>query len=71
MCIVTLFICMHQMIFFVAAHPFIGLPICHLFAYFEKNGSSKGMLPIKIPRKLLGGQARRFSQFLDALWPVQ
>lgn len=64
-------ICMHQMIYFVATHPFIGLPIWHFFAYLEKSGSSKGLLPIKIPRKLLGGQARRFSQFLDALWPVQ
>lgn len=69
----TRYICisMHQMIYFVATHPFIGLPIWHFFAYLEKSGSSKGLLPIKIPRKLLGGQARRFSQFLDALWPVQ
>ena len=51
---------------------------CNIYIYAtffclfrKKNGSSKGLLPIKIPRKLLGGQARRFSQFLDALWPVQ
>ena len=62
-------------LFLLQPIPSLVCHVIYIYAIFlpisKKKRSSKGLLPIIIPRKLLGGQARRFSQFLDALWPVQ